>query len=189
MKTIEIPIEGVTPLLMHNGDLANRNNPYAREMSAINKKKTRRTDEDFERLEQLEFLGGLWLENGKPCLPADAIHALVIAGARKTRSGKVAEAGVWCDESSPLEYDGPKDVEKLYADKSFVDQRGVRVSTARIIRTRPIFRKWKAVVKLSFDPTQTNETDVVSWVRTAGEQVGIGDYRPRFGRFLTSGPG
>lgn len=184
MKMIEMKIQGVVPLIMHNGDLANRNNRFTREIAAINKKKSKRTDLDFDRLERLEWEGGLWQKDGKPCIPADAIHALVIGGARKTRSGKVAEAGVWCDEDALVEYSGPKTIDGLYENKQFVDQRGVRVQRSRIIRTRPIFRAWSATIKLVFDPNQTNEQDVREWVRVGGEQIGLGDYRPRFGRFL-----
>lgn len=198
MKTIKIKISGVGPLIMHNGQLADRKCPYVQEMKKINAKKKNRTEEDFERLERLEWEGGLWLHEGAPCLPADSMHACLIEGARKTRGGKKAEAGVWCDEAAPIKYAGPKCVEhtaaqraiplatldELYADPRFVDSRGVKVQRARIMRTRPIFRDWSATVTLTFDPKQADESDVRGWLKTAGEEVGIGDHRPRFGRFV-----
>lgn len=186
METLKIKIEGIAPLLMHNGDLANRRNPYVQEMKRINAKKLKRTEDDYDRLERLEWEGGLWLHEGKPCLPPDAIHAMLIEGAKKTRSGKQAAAGVWCDDPAMLVYKGPKTVDELYADHSFVDTRGVRVQRARIMRTRPIFRDWSATVSITYDPKQVDPSDVREWLVTAGEQVGIGDYHPRFGRFVAA---
>lgn len=184
MKTIKIKIKGVCPLIMHNGQLADRKCEYVKEMKKINAKKKNRTEEDFDRLERLEWEGGLWLHEGAPCLPPDSIHACVIEGARKTKSGKKATAGVWCDEPARLAYDGPKKLDELYADPRFVDSRGCKVQRARIMRTRPIFRQWGATIELTYDPKQVDEDDLREWVATAGAEVGMGDYRPRFGRFV-----
>ena len=186
MKTLKLKLEGISPLLMHNGDLANRRSPYVQNLKRINAKKTKRTEDDFDHLERLEWEGGLWLHDGAPCLPPDAIHAAIIEGAKKTRAGKQAAAGVWCDEPAALQYDGPRELDDLYADQRFVDTRGVRVQRARIMRTRPIFRQWSATVEVTYDPHQVDAADVRAWLTAAGEQVGIGDYRPRFGRFVVA---
>ena len=196
MKTIKIKIKGVCPLIMHNGQLADRKCIYVQEIKKINAKKKNRTDEDFDRLERLEWEGGLWLHEGAPCLPPDSIHACVIEGARKTKSGKKATAGVWCDEPARLVFEGPqpkqgtettiplRELDKLYAEPRFVDSRGCKVQRARIMRTRPIFRTWSATIELTYDPKQVDEGDLREWVTTAGAEVGMGDYRPRFGRFV-----
>ena len=63
-------IEGVDPILMHNGQLANPRNSYAKSMKAISSKRNK-TGDDFDELARLEFCGGLYMTdgNGKPCVP------------------------------------------------------------------------------------------------------------------------
>jgi len=51
------------------------------------------------------------------------------------------------------------------------------------MRTRPKFANWAADLNVEFVPTLLNEEDVRSFLSTAGAQIGVGDWRPRFGRF------
>jgi len=46
-----------------------------------------------------------------------------------------------------------------------------------------MFQAWKAELALDFLPTLLNPSDVHGFLATVGEQIGIGDWRPRFGRF------
>jgi hypothetical protein len=61
-----------------------------------------------------------------------------------------------------------------------------KAGTSRVIRTRPIFREWSAELVVKFLPSLLNEKDVRSFLVTAGEQIGLLDWRPRFGRFSVS---
>lgn len=45
------------------------------------------------------------------------------------------------------------------------------------------FRGWSAEIFVDFLPGQLNPAEVAEMVRTAGEVVGLGDWRPRFGWF------
>jgi hypothetical protein len=64
-----------------------------------------------------------------------------------------------------------------------IDERPVRVQRARVMRYRPKLNKWA----LDFTITVLDEQLPVEVVREildhAGRFVGIGDYRPKFGRF------
>ena len=51
------------------------------------------------------------------------------------------------------------------------------------MRTRPIFNDWSAVIHLDFEDSILNESDVVDFATKAGAVVGVGDWRPRYGRF------
>ena len=41
MKTLQMKIEGIAPMLMHNWGLSDRKNPIVQEMKRINSKKTK----------------------------------------------------------------------------------------------------------------------------------------------------
>ena len=74
-----------------------------------------------------------------------------------------------------------------FAGAVYIDRRPVRVQRARVMRLRPALVKgWE----LSFE-IQTLDDDfridaLKNILDTAGREVGIGDFRPRFGRFITT---
>jgi len=186
VKKLHFTIVGEAPLLMHNGRLADRDDPYSRKMSEISSKRSK-TDADYEELARMEFLGGLYLdENEQPCIPGYVFEACIIGkggAARKERMGKEAAAAVWVLDDAPLEYDGPRDPQELWQDKRFISQSLVRVQRNTVKRTRPRFKEWQANVTVEFNENLVDETDVRRWIEVAGEQVGLMDWRPRFGRF------
>ena len=79
--------------------------------------------------------------------------------------------------------DGPRDAQGLLDDPRFVDMRGVRVGQAKLMRCRPKFNEWRTTCQLAFNPEQITLQEVQQMVANAGSLVGIGDFRPRFGRF------
>ena len=54
------------------------------------------------------------------------------------------------------------------------------------MRTRPIFEEWAVEVEVGFNPEILNRATLIDWMKTAGELVGIGDWRPQNGRFQVS---
>lgn len=69
----------------------------------------------------------------------------------------------------------------------YVDRRPVRVQKAMVIRYRPALRKgWQLsfVVQALDDDFQAEALKAI--IDTAGREVGIGDFRPRFGRFVVT---
>lgn len=183
MKKSKYRLTGVSPIIFHNGDLANPRNPIAKQMKEVSGKR-KKTEADLDRLAELEFKGGLYVnESKRPIVPAEGIEAIVRAGAKKSKEGKTAQSGVFCLESSALEYDGPKDPDGLWKDDRFVIVAGVKVGQSRVMRTRPKFDKWSCVVELSYNPEVCNEEQIFNWLKVAGEQCGAFDWRPRYGRF------
>lgn len=182
-EQMEVRIKGIAPLIVHNGHLANPLNPIVKKMKEVSKKRNK-TDEDLERLAELEHFGGLYLdEKERPIIPGEVIESLLIAGAKKHKMGPKAKSGIICEGLFPILYDGPKTPEGLFRDKNFVDSRLVKVGQARVLRTRPIFKDWACEFIVNFLPSQLNERDIELFIDTAGIEVGLCDYRPRFGRF------
>jgi len=65
-----------------------------------------------------------------------------------------------------------------------IDSRPVRIQRARIVRHRPRLPEWRLkcqflITDVSLLPVDVAETILID----AGNMQGIGDYRPRFGRF------
>ena len=187
MQQIKIRLTGVAALLMHNNRTVDRFDPITKQIKEITKKTARnKTDEDELELRRLEWSAGLYLdEKGEPCLTANMVLGMTVAGARKARLGKHAEAAVYeLQATYSLKYDGPRTVDELYAAGKFEDVRSVKLSKDKsIMRTRPIFGGWSCDISLMFDETVLDRSALIKAIEVAGEQIGIGDYRPRFGRF------
>lgn len=175
-------IIGVAPLLQHNGRLVDPADPHTRGIAEISGRR-KKTDADHLEMGRREFLGSLYLDGGKPCIPAEAIEAAIVKGASKEKRGPAAKAGVLVERNAALVYDGPTDPAALWADERFRLRVPVKVGQARVMRTRPRFDGWSATLDVRYLPTLVNERDLGTFLVAAGEQVGIGDWRPRFGRF------
>lgn len=184
-KTLKFRITGTAPLLMHNGDLADYRYKWTKAIKKISGKRNK-SEEDHEEMARLEWCGGLYLKDGTPCIPGFVLESAIVGPggpARKVRKGKQAAAGVMVVADFPLEYDGPKDIEELWESKEFEFRWRVRIKGSRIIRTRPMFRDWTVTVEVKVNPVLVDPEDIVSWMKVLGEEVGIMDWRPKFGRF------
>lgn len=170
------------PLLMHNGQTADPTNKWAKLLKQISSKRLK-TDADYEEMARIEFLAALYLDANGPILPPNMIDAMIVMAAKKSKEGQVAKSGCFCLNVARLDYAGPRTSDELVADENFRFVAIVRVGMARIARTRPIFREWTADVRLHIEPTLVNVARVDEWMRVAGTQIGVGDWRPQYGRF------
>lgn len=187
-KEIKFHVKGVSPLIMHNGQLANPLDSHAKAMKEITSKR-KKTDDDYEKLAKLEWRGGLYLTaaddaGGVPCVPGMCIEATLVNAAKKRKLGQQAKSAILSDGMWPLIYKGPTSTEKLWEDKNFVDTRAAVVNRNRIMRTRPIFNAWELKFSVHYLAELMNEKEVRDIVAIAGEQIGILDQRPRYGRFV-----
>lgn len=180
---IEFSVEGVCPLMIHNGRLANPMDPYARQIKVITSK-GKKTESDYEEIARLEHEGGLYLNDaGRVIVPSNMIEGAITEGAKKSKRGKLAKAGMFVVDDALLEYDGPQDAKGLWQDRRFVDQRIVKVGMARVLRTRPIFRDWRFKFVLNYLPDVLNRHEIVEAISVAGVLIGLGEMRPRYGRY------
>lgn len=181
-QQIEVEVEGVAPLMMHNVQLADPFNEWTRALKAISKKK-KKTDEDLMDMARIEFLGGLYVDESEhPCVPGEVLEAMLVEAAKEDKLGKQAKKAIICDGNFRLQYDGPKHPEQLWEDKQFRNVQAVRVSQSRVMRMRPIFHSWSLKFVLNFLPKILNKTDVLGILDKA-QLVGLMEKRPRLGRF------
>lgn len=187
VETIDLRFVGVSPLLMRNGRLADPLDPHAIQLAAITGKRMK-TNADHEKIAEIEWYGSLWLHKKKPCLPSEVIEAVFVNGAKFKKKGPAARSGLLVEAPAMLEFDGPSDLGEMWDDPSFRKRAGVRVRDARTMRTRPRFPKWSAEVKASFLTTVLNRDEVIDFFRIAGALVGVGDWRPKYGKFTVEIP-
>jgi len=181
-KEVVYRLTSTAPLLLHNGQTADPLNKWSRAMKLISGKR-KKVDADYEELARLEFMAALYMDKDGPILPPNMIDAAIINGAKKAREGQIAKSAVFCLSPARIEYDGPRTADELWADESFRFVAIVRVQQARIPRTRPIFNNWSASVRLHVEPSLVNIARVDEWLFVAGTQIGLGDWRPQYGRF------
>lgn len=184
MKSATYTIRGITPLLMHSERLANHFDPLTREIKAVTGKR-KKTEDDHIEIARLEWLGGLYHDADAGIhLPGYNVFSALVTGGKVHKLGTaIKRAALVQEDKIPLVYTGPKDPDKLFADKSFVDMRSVKVGTSKVLRCRPIFRQWQCAFTLLYEESVLQRADIDRVVSDTGSMIGIGDYRPRFGRF------
>jgi len=184
-QIIKLRIVGKRPLLMHSETLANPLNPITRQHKALTDKSGKlRTQEDQWAIAESEWRAGIYFdEEHGPHLPDKCLEASLTAGARRRKLGKaITRSVVFVDDVHPLEYDGPRTLKGLW-DKAFYDLRTVKQGQSRIPRCRPMFTHWALNCTLAVDVKELDAEKVISAFSEAGLYCGIGDYRPKFGRF------
>lgn len=143
-----------------------------------------KTEADFEELARLEFYGGLYQDKKLGIvIPSEVLESTINGGARKFKEGPAAKAGMVIMNHTKLIFEGPQSVDKMWKDGRFTFQKMVVVARARILRTRPMFEDWSANIEVNYEDTVCDYTQIYKWLEKAGQVVGIGDWRPRYGRF------
>lgn len=184
MKNVKLKLVGVSPILLHNGQTADPLNRFAKAMKQVSGKRNK-TEADLMELARLEFLAGLYLNSdGQVVLPDFMVEAALINGAKKVKRGPDAKAGMFVDGDALLQYGEDLDGEALWDSERYVNKSKVRVGTSSVMRYRPMFREWSAEVTIAFSDEILNESDIVDFAQRAGQMVGLGDWRPKFGRFV-----
>ena len=182
-EKLNIEITGDT-LIMHNGRTANPLDPYSKAMKELSGKRNK-TDADNIRLSRLEYEAGLYVnKDNLPIIPSRILEANICEGARKTKEGKLALSGLFVDTDADLEFEGgPMTVEELVDSEDHKLTVSVRIGQSRVMRTRPLFKDWRAMFTCSINASVATPSQLKQWLENAGKLVGVGDWRPRYGRF------
>jgi hypothetical protein len=172
--------------MMHNEQLSDPDNEYAKQIKDITDKGQNQTAEDKEVLSKLEWFGGIYTNGtNELIIPAANIIKCFSEAATITKQGRKITRGLSpLAMNSPLRYDGPKDLQKLYATPAFADRRQVKVGRGRIKRTRPFFPRWGVTAGFELLTDVLDFTRLKDIVELAGLATGLGDARILgYGRF------
>lgn len=181
---IRITLTGTAPLLMHNSRLANPIDPATKALKRVTSKRNK-TDDDHEEIARLEHAGSLYIDpDAGPYLPGDNIWRALYDAAKKHKLGpRIKEGVVILSDVNPIVYHGPRDPEGLWNDANYRLMASVKVSMSRTMRCRPLFREWRTDANGFLDPNILDLAQLQQIAETAGMLIGIGDWRPRYGRF------
>ncbi len=182
-QIIKLKIVGKRPLLMHSDVCIDPLNKEAKEIKVLTAKR-KKTGDDHELIAKLQWQSALYFdEDLGPYLPGINIESCLIEGAKLSRLGTALKRSIEIvDERCALEYDGPRTRQALW-DAGFYDARSVKVTTSRIMRYRPLFTKWSCNCDVVFNQEMIDRQQVIKSFQDAGAYIGVGDYRPKFGRF------
>lgn len=183
---------GVSPLIMNHPRGIDKNDPLVKAKDEIQKRA--KTDQQALDLADADWRVGLYCDETGPYISEDQIMGSLIAGSKMAKQGKLFKAGLVSIEGADgkkfggprayLEYDGPRDIEGLLVDPRFRDRRAVKIGQSRIMKTRPMFREWAVQFRVTWNPDIIKSAqDVLTAAQSAGVCCGVGDYRPRFGRY------
>ncbi len=180
----KITMKGVRPLLMHSSRLANPLDPTVKAMKAISSKKSK-TDDDHLEMGKLEFAGSMYMHSELgPYIPGENIERCLVDAGKITRKGTALTRGLFIkSDLNPVVYRGPRTLEGLWADENFRLVASVKVQQNRVMRTRPMFREWEVSAEGVLDSSVVDPAEFGAIAETAGNMIGLGDYRPRYGRF------
>lgn len=197
-KTLNRTLTGISPILLHNGRLANPLDPMSKAMKEVSAKK-KKTDDDHKLMSDIEWLGSIYTASeinvtirgynvavkcdGPVCIPGDNISSMLALAGAKSRRKQAFTAGVLVDGDFPLQYSGPSTLAELFAKPAYRYIKGCRIGQSRVMRTRPIFRSWSLQIAIQYLSDLLNPNEVDEALTLAGAQIGLCDYRPRYGRF------
>lgn len=181
---VKLELTGTSPLLMHSINLADPDNEFVREIATYTAKR-KKTEDDRRAVERLEWFGGLYVDNGQVVMPTGNIRKSFIQAGKISKQGtQVTRALQFTDLQVPLAYDGPKDLEALFADPAYSNRAAVGISGKRVMRVRPQFNTWAVVANAFLLEDVMDVSDLELVAKRAGLAEGLGDNRVNgYGRF------
>nr|WP_232536055.1 hypothetical protein [Comamonas testosteroni] len=189
IRFLSATFTGINPLLQNNPQTVDRFNPYARAMKKINDKKTRRTDDDYLELKNIEVRSKIyWDDDMGIYIPANWVTAAIAANSFK--SVKISKA----DVRSAVFVDGDKlkltyrDMDKVKSPDDIVLNDGFRLDMTlkqgqvRVVKSIPIFHNWSFATDLEYDDEVIDAESMSTIINKVAKYGGFGDFRPTFGR-------
>lgn len=169
---VEVTIRGSSDILFHRWS----NEDVAAKAAAAKGSAAKKTD----NIEAYVFRN----EKGNLCLPGEYLRGSLVAAAkfrqdprssRKSMSDLMKAAIVVLTNEADLGV----------SDWDYIDQRRVQVQRNGVTRSRPALREgWEATFTIMVNlPEYLSPTMLLSVLNDAGRFVGVGDFRPTFGRF------
>lgn len=178
LTTAIFEIEGTAPYVQNKfSEKARREIMDTQSKGQQAKSKKKREPKNFkETFEKAQHR----MEDGTHGIPAPAFRSAMIDACRLVNFKMTfAKLSVFV-EADGFDRDDGTPLIKLIAGKPEWNEMPVRLKKGGTIdiRVRPMWRKWKAKIRIKFDEDQFSAQDVANLLMRAGAQVGIGEGRP-----------
>lgn len=176
-QTLTLRITGTAPYMQAKfSEKARQAMRSKQEAGSTARKGVKRDPRDFDadfRAAQHRSTDG-WVGIPAAAFRAACIRACAVVGFQMTTAKMsifIEADGFDSDDATPLV--------RLIADEPERSEMTTRNATGVVdIRVRPVWRKWAADLRLTFDADQFTASDVVNLLARAGLQVGVGEGRP-----------
>lgn len=171
MKQVEVEITGIAPLLQHR---------FSTEEHGVNTSKSKKKVYDpKEEAEKCLYRNSKGIYQPAEHVFQSMVKASVDFKFEKRRSYKdIIISGILIS---------PEEISLITEGNYEIDARGVVIQRARVIRWRPRFNKWKLQFIINILDDENISIPVLKEIlEKAGTTKGIGDFRPRFGRFMVT---
>lgn len=183
MYSIDVSVKGISPLMQHKFPM-----PEFSEMGKGSKKQTGAKDYTVEWREYL-YTNSEGVVQPAVHFESAMIAAAVnfkVAGKRGKTFKDLFRAAVFVSpDEIPHNIPVPEELDTDADKPLYLDLRPVVVNRARIVRIRPTFKPgWELDFEIQVMDDSIHSDLVNDVLALAGKTVGIGDYRPRFGRFM-----
>ena len=172
MKSINVEITGIAPLLHHRFQTEEHG-----ENASKSKKKVYDPTAEAEKCLYRNASGEIYQ-------PAEHIFQSMVKGAVAYKfEGKKTYKDVITSGIAI----SPEDIPLITENDYEIDARPVVIQRSRVVRWRPRFNEWKVRFTIDILDDENISVPILKDIlETAGKTKGIGDYRPRFGRFMVS---
>ncbi len=189
MKTITVTLTGNGSMLMHSDKLTD---PLSKAAIAHHKltadRKFKATIEGKIAIAKSLYLNSFYLNGDEEIiLPMLNIRKSLIEGARRFKLGKDIERSVLFYEDPVINYNSNKTPLEMWEEYGkFVDARSVVIGRAKVMSYRPKFDEWTVTFQCQYDPEIIDPAHLKECWDVAGSMMGIGDFRPLFGRYTVN---
>lgn len=167
--TIDIPIVGTSPLIMHAWSAKAKQMILDKQMGKPTPKKEPKNPDD-------DFNGARYISaEGWDGMPASALKAAMVGACRQVANLNMtlAKRLFFVEADDPLQ-----NLVRIYGEPE-MRQDMVRLETGVAdIRFRPQYWPWRAVVRVRFLSNMVSISSIVNLLALAGESEGIGEWRP-----------
>lgn len=121
-------------------------------------------------------------------LKAGCFEGAFLAAAKTQRLGKAFKLTVSIPDDPELHFpDEALMPGELFTREEYVSYMAVRVQNKKIFRCRPVFARWHCTVELLYNDEQIGADTLREIAVYAGRFIGVGDFRPNYGRFEVAG--
>lgn len=171
----EFRIRGTAPLVQHKFSAKARAKMLADQQKTGGTKGKKRSPREIEE----EYRSAMHIgDDGNYGIPCGAFRSALIDACRAAgfvmtkakMSVSIIHDSIDADEGTPLV--------RLYGEPELFESAVRLESGVASIAIRPMWREWRANVRIKWDADQFSMTDVANLLMRAGMQVGVGEGRP-----------